>query len=153
MKVVKKFTERVWLQGWVRSMNKTIGKTSEILELGKTDKNSCLLCVDGDKWWYPSESLELVEEVKQEENQRFNNVWDALGIFPDKDISYQEFLDAFDYDDSPYIEINKEQVVIGVVDNRLECTTKQREQEVMKALIMLYGKREGENRWHILDFR
>lgn len=31
------------------------------------------------------------------------------------------------------------------VYQQFECTTKEREQEVMKALIVLYGKREGEN--------
>lgn len=89
-----------------------------------------------------------VGEIKQDENQRFNSVWDALDIYPNKDISYQEFLNAFD-DKNVYVTISKSSVVIDIEGEgayqQFECTTKEREQEVMKALIVLYGKREGEN--------
>lgn len=89
-----------------------------------------------------------VGEIKQDENQRFDSVWDALDIYPNKDISYQEFLNAFD-DKNVYVTISKGSVVIDIEGEgayqQFECTTKQREQEVMKALIVLYGKREGEN--------
>lgn len=89
-----------------------------------------------------------------EESVQCNEAFEDYSSYPppliiespiNNDISYQEFLNAFDEEVCPSITVRKHEAFIEVNDQSFMCYTKQREQEVMKALIVLYGKREGEN--------
>lgn len=134
VKIVKKITMYQDIASWVPAMNMTIGLTGVVDDINHKAVG-VKLEIGGWWWWYPAESLELVEEVKQEETKESPI---------DEHISYQEFLDAFD-NDRGSVKINKGSVEILYGIDKFTCTTKEREQEVMKALIVLYGKREGKN--------
>lgn len=155
VKIIKK-VETEGSAEWVLEMDKTIGLSGIITGANKEFLGVALEI--GIFWWYTKDSLELIEESKQdkikEELTQCNEAFEDYSSYPPPVIvnstlvdyiSYQEFLDAFDEEVCPSITVRKHEAFIEVNDQSFMCYTKQREQEVMKALIVLYGKREGEN--------
>jgi ribosomal protein L21E len=158
VKIVKKVETEPEIVNWVPEMNMTIGYTGVVNDINH--KAMAVKLEIGGCWWYPEESLELIEEAKQDKikeelvqcNEAFENYINyptpVIVNAPLVDyITYQQFIDTFD-DKNVYVTISKGSVVIDIegddVYQQFECTTKQREQEVMKALIVLYGKNTKE---------
>lgn len=138
------------IANWVPEMDDTIGCHGVVIDI---NQKAVAVRLFGGYWWYPSESLELIEEAKQdeikEEPVQCNEAFEDYSSYPHPVIvnapladfiSYQQFIDAFDEDTCPSVTIRKYEVFIEVNDQSFMCYTKEREQEVMRALIILYGK-------------